>query len=323
MPYLDRTDLVNTTLHTVSRTLLRGHDAGRARADSVSRQHPRRARSSPSPIPFAMLVAFILMNLTNIPANLLSLGAIDFGIIVDGSIVMIENILRRREAQPERAARQIEARTRGDAGRATDLLRHADHHHGIPPSVRLPARRERSCFSPMAYAVGYAPAGRAGVCADARPGPALTGVSPGRGVFWHNPCRLARGAASSLGTARRRSRRPSIALRWSAGARPGGGHVARRHRAASEFLPELDEGSIWLQVQLPPGISLANGERDGRRAAASAARVPRGLVRRDAARPQRRRNRSLDAVAHRGVRWASRPTTLGRRRDEAGSHRSA
>lgn len=52
-------------------------------------------------IPFAMLFAFLLMNITGIPASLLSLGAIDFGIIVDGAVVMVENVMRRyRDASP-------------------------------------------------------------------------------------------------------------------------------------------------------------------------------------------------------------------------------
>ena len=58
-------------------------------------------------IPFAMLVAFMLMHLTKIPANLLSLGAIDFGIIVDGAVVMVEAILRRREATPQEVLKAI------------------------------------------------------------------------------------------------------------------------------------------------------------------------------------------------------------------------
>src|SRR5262249_24199451 len=99
VPYLDRTYLVHTTLHTVSRTLLEGMGLvvivlilflGSVRAAMIVA----------ITIPLALLIAFILMHLTNIPANLLSLGAIDFGIIVDGGIVMLENILRRREANP-------------------------------------------------------------------------------------------------------------------------------------------------------------------------------------------------------------------------------
>ncbi len=57
-------------------------------------------------IPFSLLIAFILMHFTNIPANLLSLGAIDFGIIVDGSIVMLEAILRQRRTSRQGTGRK-------------------------------------------------------------------------------------------------------------------------------------------------------------------------------------------------------------------------
>lgn len=61
-------------------------------------------------IPFAMLFAFLLMNITGIPASLLSLGAIDFGIIVDGAVVMVENVMRRyRDASPTDKKRELYA----------------------------------------------------------------------------------------------------------------------------------------------------------------------------------------------------------------------
>src|SRR6201987_203471 len=87
VPYLDRTDLVHTTIHRVSRRLLEGMGLvlivlipflGSARGAVIVA----------ITIPFSLLFAFILMHFTNIPANLLSLGAIDFGIIVDASIVV-------------------------------------------------------------------------------------------------------------------------------------------------------------------------------------------------------------------------------------------
>ena len=62
---------------------------------------PKGALLATITIPISLLVAFILMWLTDIPANLLSLGAIDFGIIVDGTIVMMETILRKREEKPD------------------------------------------------------------------------------------------------------------------------------------------------------------------------------------------------------------------------------
>ena len=92
VPYLDRTDLVHTTIHTVSRTLLEGMGLvvlillaflGSARSALIVALT----------VPVSLLFAFVLMATTNIPANLLSLGAIDFGILVNGAIVVLENVL--------------------------------------------------------------------------------------------------------------------------------------------------------------------------------------------------------------------------------------
>ena len=96
VPYLDRTELVNTTLHTVSRTLLEGM-ALVVIVLILFLGSVRGAALVALTIPFSLLWAFVLMRYTNIPANLLSLGAIDFGIIVDGAIVLLEVILRRHE----------------------------------------------------------------------------------------------------------------------------------------------------------------------------------------------------------------------------------
>jgi cobalt-zinc-cadmium resistance protein CzcA len=93
-PLYDRTDLVNRTIHTVSRNLIEGGVLviavllmllGSFRAGIVVSLA----------IPLSMLVAFIGMLMANVSGNLMSLGAIDFGLIVDGSVVIIENILRR------------------------------------------------------------------------------------------------------------------------------------------------------------------------------------------------------------------------------------
>src|SRR5262249_21366040 len=119
---------------------------------------PRSALIVGITIPFAMLMAFILMNFTKIPANLLSLGAIDFGIIVDASIVMTEAILRRREAKPGELLEEAEARD--------TALRVASPIFSAPLIISpasLPLfafqRVEAKLFLPMAYAVGYAQLG--------------------------------------------------------------------------------------------------------------------------------------------------------------------
>jgi cobalt-zinc-cadmium resistance protein CzcA len=100
--FLDRTDLVKTTLTTVSHTLTEGIVLVII-VLIVFLGSWRGALLVAITIPLSLLFAFILMHFTNIPANLLSLGAIDFGIIVDGAIVMLETILKKREENPEEA----------------------------------------------------------------------------------------------------------------------------------------------------------------------------------------------------------------------------
>lgn len=115
VPYLDRTDLVRTTLNTVSHTMVEG--IGLVIIVLILfLGSPRSALIVATVIPLSLLIAFILMRMTNIPANLLSLGAIDFGIIVDGAIVVMESILRRREERPQ------DEMTEGDAISATSLV---------------------------------------------------------------------------------------------------------------------------------------------------------------------------------------------------------
>src|SRR5579871_1708970 len=100
VPYLDRTQLIHTTIHTISRTLLEGLTLVTL-VVLLFVGSVRGAVLIALTIPLSLLFAFVCMHFTNIPANLLSLGAIDFGIIVDGSIVLVETILRRREYNPE------------------------------------------------------------------------------------------------------------------------------------------------------------------------------------------------------------------------------
>ena len=97
--FMDRTNLVGTTLHTVEHTLFFGMLLVIGIL-LIFLGSPRSALIVAATIPVSLLIAFILMHLTGIPANLLSLGAIDFGILVDGAIVMAETILKLREENP-------------------------------------------------------------------------------------------------------------------------------------------------------------------------------------------------------------------------------
>src|SRR5581483_3441421 len=154
VPYLDRSNLVDATVDRVSHTVFQG--VGLVLIVLILfLGSPRSALIVGITIPFAMVVAFILMHLLNIPANLLSLGAIDFGIIVDGAIVMTEAILRRREARPvapltEADVRETALQVAGPIFFATLII--------ITAYVPLFAfqRIEAKFFAPMAYAVGFA-----------------------------------------------------------------------------------------------------------------------------------------------------------------------
>jgi cobalt-zinc-cadmium resistance protein CzcA len=101
VPYYDRHDLIDETTRTVEKNLLRGMLLVLV-VLGLMLFSVRTALIVAAAIPFSLLFAFICLDLRQIPANLLSIGAIDFGIIVDGAVVMVENIFRelaRREGQ--------------------------------------------------------------------------------------------------------------------------------------------------------------------------------------------------------------------------------
>ena len=158
-PIYDRTDLVANTLHTVSHTLLEGLVIvvvvlllflGSVRA----------ALLTAITIPLSLLFAFVCMHFTGIPANLLSLGALDFGIIVDGTLVMVEHIvhhLHEREHRTEQRAATVFETIR-DA--ALEVESPIFFSLLIIISAYIPLftleRVERRLFTPMAFTVCYA-----------------------------------------------------------------------------------------------------------------------------------------------------------------------
>ncbi len=152
--FLDRTELVNTTLTTVSRTLLEGM-ALVIIILIIFLGNWRGAILVAVTIPLSMLIAFILMKLTDIPANLLSLGAVDFGIIVDGGIVMMETILKKREDHENEELTELSI-----AQRVTQVGKPIIFSTIIIITAYLPLfafeRVERKLFTPMAFTVSYA-----------------------------------------------------------------------------------------------------------------------------------------------------------------------
>src|SRR5579871_4257687 len=101
-------------------------------------------------VPFALLFAFICMRFTNIPANLLSLGAIDFGIIVDAAIVIMENILRQREETPYQPLGEEIARESAIHVARTIFFAKLINITAYKPLIAF-QRVEKKLFSPMAY----------------------------------------------------------------------------------------------------------------------------------------------------------------------------
>jgi cobalt-zinc-cadmium resistance protein CzcA len=247
---LDRTNLVDNTLHTVSKTLLEGM-ALVIIVLIVFLGSWRGALLVAITIPLSLLIAFILMHFTNIPANLLSLGAIDFGIIVDGAIVMLETILKKREDHPDE---ELEEKT--IMQKVKEVSKPIFFATIIIITAYLPLfafeRVEKKLFTPMAFTVGYALIGALAVALFLIPGLAFVIYRKPRKIY-HNRW------LEKLGTAYHKTVQKIIAhpkrifIPLAAILMTTGILTAM---VGKDFLPPLDEGSIWLQVSLPPGITV-------------------------------------------------------------------
>lgn len=253
-PFLDRTDLVSTTLHTVSHTLTEGIVLVII-VLIVFLGSWRGALLVAITIPLSLLFAFILMHFTNIPANLLSLGAIDFGIIVDGAIVMLETILKKRE---ENSEEPLEEKT--ITQRVIEVAKPIFFSTIIIITAYLPLfafeRVEKKLFTPMAFTVGYALLGALAVALLLIPGLAYVIYRKPQKIYhnkWLEKVSTAYGKRiEKIMQTPKKVMIPVTIVLLSAG--------VLSYTVGKDFLPELDEGSIWLQVQLPPGISLAKAK---------------------------------------------------------------
>jgi heavy metal efflux system protein len=249
-PFIDRTYLVDTTLHTVSHTLLFGMILVLFILILFLGSW-RGALIVAITIPLALLISFILMHLTNIPANLLSLGAIDFGIIIDASIIMMETILKKRESAPE-----LELEKKSVIERASEVARPILFSTSIIIAAYIPLfafeRIEKKLFTPMAFTVGYALIGALIVALFLIPGlsyaiykkPQKTYknkfIDHLTHLFTTHTEKILRKPKSVFG--------PLMIIVIAS--------VILSFTVGKDFLPNLDEGSLWLQVQLPPGITL-------------------------------------------------------------------
>ena len=250
VPYIDRDDLVKLTVSKVSHTVLEGIGLV-CIVLILFLGSPRSAIVAAVAIPIALVTVFIIMAATKMPANLFSLGAIDFGIIVDGAIVVMEAILRRREEEPDSELLE------------DDILETASHVARpiffatlIIIAAYLPLfafqRAEGKLFTPMAYTVAYALLGALLCALTLIPGLAYAALRLPRKVFRNKPLEWI--TARYRATLGHLLEKPWIA--YVTGALTLVAVMFLGATAGREFLPDLDEGALWLQVQLPSGLSL-------------------------------------------------------------------
>ena len=262
-PHHDRTELMKLTTHTVMHNLAEGIALvtlilfiflGNARAAFIVA----------ITIPLSLLIAFILMDVGKIPANLLSIGAVDFGMIVDGSIVMVENIFRLLAEKQERG----EPYDLGDLVRsaAREVARPIVFAIAIIVMAYMPIftlqRVEGKLFSPMAWTVAFALLGALGLAITVVP-VLTTYMFRGKVKEFHNPL-LALMRWVYLPSLRVALKIPKVA--FLAALLLIGADVVMAGKIGSEFLPHLDEGSLWVRVSMPANISLPDAEAmvDGR-----------------------------------------------------------
>ena len=249
-PFLDRTELVGTTLDTVSHTLLEGILLVIV-VLILFLGSWRGALLVAITIPVALLIAFGLMWATDIPANLLSLGAIDFGIIVDGAIVMMETILKKREDHPDLIFEE-----KSIVERVLEVAKPVFFSSIIIITAYLPLfafeRVEKKLFTPMAFTVGYALLGALSVALFLIPGLAYV-LYKNPQKSYHNNWLEKLTSKYKRQTARIIARPQSVFLPLVLVMIAA---TILTFTVGKDFLPQLDEGSLWLQVQLPPGISL-------------------------------------------------------------------
>ncbi len=264
VPFIDRSDLVHFTSHTVLHNLTEGMILVSV-VLFLFLGNVRGALIVAATIPFSLLFASICLDLRHIPANLLSLGALDFGMVVDGAVVMVENIVRH--LSHKNADSKTPSENISDASH--EVQRPVFYAIAIIITAYLPIftlqRVEGRLFHPMAWTVAFALLGA--LLFSILIAPVLASFAFAKGAKeWHNPV---------LNFVIDRYR---IAVRWAIRHRvvtvglcsllaAFGAYLVFSGIIGSEFLPHLDEGALWVRGTLAPstgpdeGIRVANQAR--------------------------------------------------------------
>jgi cobalt-zinc-cadmium resistance protein CzcA len=268
IPMLDRSDLLHYTLHTVLHNLAEGMILVTIIL-FLFLGNVRGAFIVALTIPFSLLFASIFLNLSHIPANLISLGALDFGMVVDGAVVMMENIMRHlghgRNGSPEAGRITMRIKT------PIEMIRDAAHEVQRPVfyaiaiiiTAYMPIftlqRVEGRLFRPMAWTVAFALLGA--IVFSVFLVPVLSALLFPNGVKeWRNP------VMEFLKDRYRGVVKLAIENRWiTVGAGLASLAVALfltfSGVIGSEFLPHLDEGAIWARGAMANSVGETEGTR--------------------------------------------------------------
>ncbi len=259
VPFYDRSWLISKTLKTVFQNLLEGALLVTI-VLYIFLADLRAAAIVAAVIPLALLGTFMGLSLVGIPANLLSLGAMDFGIIVDGAVIVIENIFRRVGEASAENDHKPRSRTIQEA--VMEIGRPTVFSMVIIIVAHLPIftmqRHEGKIFAPMAYSVVAALI--TSLVLSLTLVPFLSNIAFRKSVP-HEETRLMRWFME----------RYQPALTWALA------HTKRvlaiavaalgitlvlSSRLGTEFLPELNEGSIWINITLPSSVSVAEAKSE-------------------------------------------------------------
>ena len=266
IPMLDRSDLLHYTLHTVLHNLGEGMILVTIIL-FLFLGNVRGAFVVALTIPFSLLFASIFLNLSHIPANLISLGALDFGMVVDGAVVMMENIMRhlshRRNGSPEAGGMSPKTPVEMIRDAAHEVQRPVFFAIGIIITAYMPIftlqRVEGRLFRPMAWTVAFALLGA--IVFSIFLVPVLAALFFPRGVKeWRNP------VMEFLKDRYRGAAKWAIENRWIT---VGVGLAALGLALflsfsgiiGSEFLPHLDEGAIWARGAMANSVGETEGTR--------------------------------------------------------------
>ena len=259
VPHYDRTDLVKHTVRTVTENLALGACLVVAILVIFLRNWYA-ALAVATVIPLSLLFAFVLMDARGVAANLISLGAVDFGIIIDSAVVLVEALMVKltvaaTENNPIHAGYGWRIHTLKST--AIDLGRPIMFSKAIIILAFMPIftfqRVEGKIFSPMAYTLTFALLGAILLTVTLVPALLSYSLRKRNMAEKHSPW-LHRFQGRYRGLLQRAQRRRktivmgSVALLALA--------LALAPRLGSEFLPKLDEGNIWLVITLPPSTNI-------------------------------------------------------------------